>query len=283
MDKLCDLHVHSVFSDGTCTPEQLLELAESAGLSAIALCDHNTVAGLPSFLEAAKGGKVEAIPGIEFSTEYLGKELHILGMFITQEHYGAITKRLDELLVQKEKSNIALVEALCQAGLPMDYEQIKERTPDGYVNRALIAAEMVRLGYCNTVKEAFSNWLSPKHGYYCPPQRPLAYDTIRFIKSIGGVAVLAHPFLNLTEEELRQFLPQAITSGLDAMEVYYPMYDASQTVLACDIAKEFGIAFSGGSDFHGTNKPHIAIGKGTGDLAVPMQVLDTLRGFANKQ
>ena len=101
MEKLCDLHIHSHFSDGTCSPAELISLAKQAGLSAIALCDHNTVSGLPDFMAAGEGSGVETVAGIEFSTEYADTELHILGLFIKLEHYGIIHAMMEDLLRQE--------------------------------------------------------------------------------------------------------------------------------------------------------------------------------------
>ena len=269
MENYCDLHTHSVFSDGTDMPQQLIRLAEQAGLSAVALCDHNTVAGLPDFLEAARDSAVEAVPGVEISTDYADKELHILALFVQPRHYAAVTQLLAEGDLRKEQSNIDLVAALNQAGYVLSYDVIKSQTPKGHVNRAHIAAEMLRLGYVESVQDAFKTLLSPKHGLYHPPKRVDACDAIRFIKSIGAVAVLAHPFLSMDETLLRSFLPQAAEAGLDAMEVYYSKYDEETTRLAVQIAREFGILPSGGSDYHGSNKPDISMGTGRGDLRIP--------------
>ena len=270
----CDLHTHSLFSDGTCTPAQLIHLAEEAGLGAIALCDHNTVAGLPDFLEAGKKSAVEAVPGIEFSAEYKGKELHILGLFIQPEHYAAVNDLLQEVLELKEQSNRVLIERLKAAEIDLDYDRIKAEA-GGTVNRAVIAAQMAYDGYCESVKDAFKTWLAPEKGFFVPPRRPDAYEVIRFIKSIGAVAVLAHPFLNLEEGELRAFLSKA--EGLDGMEVYYPLFDEAQTALAAQITEEFGLIKSGGSDFHGANKPDISVGIGKGTLQVPLGCLEELK------
>ena len=275
MAALCDLHTHSVFSDGTCTPAELIHLAEAAGLAAVVLCDHNTVRGLPDFLEAARNSPVEAVPGVEFSTEYQGKELHILGLFVEPAHYGAVNKLLDEALRRKEQSNIDLVQKLQEAGLNINYGDIKAETPGGSVNRAVIGAYLVRHGFCESMKEAFDQWLSLEQGLYVPPKRPEAYDVIRFLKSIGAVAVLAHPFLNLSETELKEFLWKA--EGLDGMEVYYPKFSEEQTALAGRIAEEYGLVKSGGSDFHGANKPDIQVGSGTGSLRVGADCLEKLR------
>ena len=269
MADFCDLHIHSTFSDGTDTPTALVSMAEEKGLGAIALTDHNTVAGLPEFLQAAEGKMVRVITGTEFSTDYNGIELHILGLFLKQEHFARITDLLEDYRIRKEQSNVDLVAKLNAAGYAIDYDRIKNSTPEGQVNRALIAAELTRLGYTESIQGAFKKLLSPKCGYYVPPTRPDPFETIRFIKSMGAVAVLAHPFLNLNEAQLREFLTQAVPAGLDAMETLYSTYDEETTDLACAIAEEFGILQSGGSDYHGGNKPHIKLGIGQGNLAIP--------------
>lgn len=274
---MIDLHVHSIYSDGTLSPRELIRLAGESGVEALALCDHNTVAGVPEFLDAARDSGVEAIAGIEFSTDYGDRELHILGLFVQPRHYGAIEALVNEMGRRKEQSNIRLIQGLAGAGISLDYDAIKAGTPNGQVNRAVIAAEMARLGYCDSIREAFSKWLSPKHGYFVPPKRLDVFETIRFIKSIGAVAVLAHPFLNLDPDSLRQFLPLAKSCGLDGMEVYYPKFDAQATALAEQIAKEFRLLPSGGSDFHGENKPDIALGTGKNNLNIPHFLLEDLK------
>lgn len=276
--KNCDLHTHSIFSDGTWTPAQLLDEAQRIGLGAIALTDHNTIAGLPDFLEAARGREVEAVPGIEFSTDWNGTELHILGLFVLPEHYEAITQLLADAQRRKDESNAALVAALRGAGYDLDYEMIKASTPGGSVNRAHIAAELTRLGYTESVKDAFKRLLSQKCGYYCPPKRMTAYEAIRFIKSIGAVAVLAHPLLSMDVSELMAFLPDAAEAGLDAIETDYSTYDAQTAAAARMAADSFGLLYSGGSDFHGDNKPDIALGSGKGNLTVPIGYYVALKG-----
>ena len=277
----CDLHVHSHFSDGTWSPEALVAEAERLGLDAIALCDHNTVSGVPRFMAAEKGSSVQTVAGIEFSTDFQGTELHILALFVKPEHYDTINAMMEDWKKKKEQSNIDLVAALNRGGYDISYEEIRSRGK-GYINRAHIAAELTKKGYTESAQDAFKKLLNPSKGFYQPPEKLLAYDIIRFIKSIGAVAVLAHPFLNLDEAGLRAFLPEAVACGLDGMEVLYPKFTPEQTVLAQKIAEEFGILSSGGSDFHGDNKPDIAMGSGRGTLAVPTQYLLQLRQRAAK-
>lgn len=273
---VCDLHTHSFFSDGTCSPAELIEAAASLGLQAIALTDHNTVAGLPDFVAAGQGSGVEAVPGCEFSTDYGGVELHILGLFIQPEHYQTVTDLLEEAQREKEKSNIDLVAALNAAGYALDYDAICA-TCSGQINRAHIAAAMVEKGYFDDMQACFRGPLSAGHGFYRQPKRIDAYNCIRFIKSLGAVAVLAHPFLSLDEAALRGFLPKAVEAGLDGMEVAYSKYSPQTTAVALQVAEDFGLLRSGGSDFHGGNKPDIQLGTGRGDLRVPLAWLEKLK------
>lgn len=275
MEKFCDLHAHSTASDGTLTPTQLLHLAVETGLSGVVLCDHNTVAGLPEFTEAAKGLPLEAVPAIEFTTEFENTELHMLALWVQPVHYAAINEILDDFKSRKAASNVLLVENLAKAGYRIDYEAIQKE--HSYVNRAHIAQALMDGGYVASVKEAFKTLLKPEQGYYVPPKRPDALAVIAFIKSIGAVAVLAHPLLNLDETGLRKFLPLAKGAGLDGMETLYAKYTPEETALAKALAAEFGVLESGGSDFHGETKPDVFLGSGRGDLQIPVGFLEKLR------
>ncbi len=273
---ICDLHTHSYYSDGTYSPTQLVDEAVQMGLSAIALCDHNSIEGLEEFLSAARGRDIDAVCGCEFSCDYGERELHILGLFIKPCHFGKVRALTDELLLRKEESNILLVKNLNKAGYKLDYEKIK-RENTGIINRAHIAGELMRLGYVNSIKEAFKNLLSKKGGYFIQPKRLDVFKTIDFINSIGALSVLAHPFLNVNEEELRAFLNTAKEHGLTAMETMYGAYDKNTEQLSRKIAKEYALYESGGSDFHGERKPDIFIGIGKGQLCVTNEIYEKLK------
>ena len=275
MKQYCDLHTHSVYSDGTYTPEQLLREAEEKKLAAIALTDHNTVNGLPDFL--AVNSRVEAVPGVEFSTDYNGIELHILALYLKTEYFPQVTALMEDYHRRKDQSNADLVMALNRAGYQIDYDKIKASTLEGHVNRALIAAELTAMGYTESIKAAFKQLLQPKHGYYNPPRRSTPEEILEIIRQLGAVSVLAHPYLNLKQEELTVFLEQATKQGLQGMEVYYSTYDEATTALALDTAAAFGLKKSGGSDFHGTNKPDIRLGEGRGNLQIPASWLEELK------
>lgn len=277
LKQICDLHTHSVFSDGSYTPAQLIAMAEDIGLSAIALTDHNTVAGLPEFLAAATGKQIEAVAGVEFSTDYRGLDLHIVALDIPPEAFDRITRLMEAGVKAKEESNLTLVEELAKIGYPLDYPAIRDATPHGQVNRAHIAAAMMEKGYVRSVKSAFDTILDPKFGLYHPPKRPDPFEMIRFIKSIGATAVMAHPFSKLDEAQLREFLVPAKAAGLDAMETMHSSFDAPTMERAAEIAVEFGLLPSGGSDFHGKAKPDVQLGTGRDNLAVPLEFLRQLR------
>lgn len=265
----CDLHTHSVFSDGTYTPTELIDSAVSLGLSAIALTDHNTVDGLPEFLAASRGKEILAIPGAEFSVDYNGTELHLLGLNIPECQFDRVTKLMDAFIERKRQSNIDLIDALNAAGYHLDYETIKNATPNGKFNRAHIAAELTRLGYTPSIQDAFRQLLHPSKGYYKEPLRTSVWEMLDFLKEIGAVPVLAHPFLNLDEEELERLLPRAKERGLVGMECVYSANNEETTAKSFALADRFVLRYFGGSDFHGANKPDIALGIGRGHLQIP--------------
>lgn len=277
MEKYCDLHAHSVFSDGTFTPTGLIEEGIKQGLSAVALTDHNTTAGLTEFVAAAQGKDILPIPGTEISSEYKGKELHILGLFLPKDKYADVEVFVAQYNQRKAKNNEELIARLNAAGYDVDLAEIAKQTPNGHVNRAHIAAELMKKGYVASVQEGFQELLTEGKGYYIPPQRLTAFETIGFLRGIGAKPVLAHPFLQLTEEEIRIFVQEAKQYGLVGMETLYSKYSKETTERAVAIAQDCGIKQSGGSDFHGEKKPDITLGKGRGDLRIPYEFVEELQ------
>ena len=204
MKNCCDLHTHSIYSDGTWTPEELIAEAERIGLSAIALTDHNTVAGLPAFFQAAKGKNVQAIGGVELSTDFEGAELHIVGLFVQEEDFDELERLVEQLKIRKEESNLLLASALNNAGYAIDYEEIKAGTPKQHINRAHFASALLEKGYVSSIKEAFDTILSKTGGLYIPPRRLDVFEAIGYLKKLGCAAVLAHPFQELDEAGVRR-------------------------------------------------------------------------------
>lgn len=278
MRGFCDLHTHSVFSDGTNTPEEILDRAAEIGLSAVALCDHNTVDGLPRFLAAAEARGVEAVAGAEFSVDYDGTELHLLALDIPKEAFPRIAALMADVRRRKEISNLELIGSLAAAGYPLEYEKIKSKTPNGNINRSAIADAMVEKGYVATKKEAFETLLSPEAGHYKAPLRMTFWEMLETICEIGAIPVLAHPFLKIEEKDkVIALLPKAKARGLVGMECYYTTYDGETTELALRLASELDLKCSGGSDFHGDAKKDTALGVGYGNLRIPYEWLSALR------
>lgn len=280
--RFCDLHAHSTFSDGSLTPTELVAEAKRKGLCAVALTDHNTPSGLPEFLAAAEKAGIEAVPGIEFSTDYGKTELHIVGLFIKPEHYEAARAIALRMRETKLKSHSLLIERLAAVGIKLDYEEMRAKTPRGNVNRVSFAQEMLEKGYISSISEAFDRLLAKDGGFYEEPPHLPVFEVLDFLRGIGAVSVLAHPFLSFgSEEELRAFLPEAKAHGLCAMETIYSKYSEETSEKARRIAHEFGLLESGGSDFHGAAKPTVELGTGIGgNVAVPMELLEALRGKA---
>lgn len=274
---LCDLHNHSVFSDGTFTPTQLVENAARLGLGAVALTDHNTIAGLPEFLGAARERAVEAVPGVEISTEYDGREFHLLALFVSEDSYAPLGELLAEPIRRSDQSKRELVERLRAAGFDLDYDEIRRKAGDISINRAHIAFEMIEKGYVRDKDEAFSRYLNKGLGYYIEPRRLDLMDTIGFVREIGALSVLAHPLLRFSPDRLEPILKIAADRGLDAMEVRYSEYDAQTTRIAGELARKYGLLCSGGSDFHGGRKPGLFMGSGRGGLEVPYEWYLALR------
>ncbi len=255
----CDLHTHSTFSDGTFTPTEIIRAAKDKNL-AVALTDHNTLKGLCEFNESAKELGVEIANGIELSCDYQGKELHLVGLFIDEEHFDSLQALTDKYRILKEKSNIELIEKLKGAGYELNYRQIKEAYGEN-INRAHIGAELLRKGYVASVNEAFERLLNKDAGFYNAPPRLSIWEAIEFLKNIKAIPILAHPFLDLTDKELEEFLFKAKKQGLQGMETLHSSFSKEQTLKAKAITQKFNLIESGGSDFHGQTKPKVILGE----------------------
>lgn len=272
----CDLHTHSIYSDGTLTPAQIITEAKKIGLGAIALTDHNTVAGLPEFMEEAKRQNILAVGGVELSTAYEDIEFHLLGYFIRPEHYQAVERLTKEFFVLKEISNIETIERFVDAGYEISYADVRKKNPTGNVNRAHIASELLKKGYVESISHAFQTILNEKSGFYVPPTRLQLTDAIKFLREIKAIPIIAHPLKDVDEKTLRELLPIMIEAGLMGMETYHSSYDSETIERAVRIAEEFQLLQSGGSDFHGDNKVNIHLGWGKGNLKIPMRFYEDI-------
>lgn len=274
--KICDLHTHSYYSDGTFSPTELVEEAKRVGLLAIALTDHNNVGGIEEFSLACERLGIEGVFGTEFSTDYKQTELHLLGLFIPKDKLEKVNSFCEVVINNKEESNKIMIDRLQRAGYEISYDEVKA-VCSGTMNRAHIGEVLYKKGYTSTVEEVFDTILSKKGSIYQQAKRLDVFETIEFIRSIGAVPVLAHPFLDLDEKGLREFLTLAVPKGLVGMETVYSTYTEAQTLLAKQIANEFNLKESGGSDFHGYRKEDISLATGRGNLVIPYEFYQNLR------
>jgi predicted metal-dependent phosphoesterase TrpH len=271
----CDLHTHSHFSDGSHSPAWLISQAKELDL-AIALTDHNTVAGLPEFLAEAERQGVRAVPGIEFSTVCSGKELHLVGLFIESSHFAYLESVAEDFHRRKAEANREMVRRLNAAGYEICYDALLAKSLTGNINRAHMANALVEKGYMSTPQEAFEKLLGDNLPIYVSCQRLETAEAVRILWNIKAVPVLAHPLQELTEEGLRKILPELKDAGLIGLETHHSSYDDATIAKASAIAREFDLLPSGGSDFHGQAKPDIRLGAGKGNLCIPITFLENL-------
>ena len=281
--KICDLHTHSDYSDGSFTPEEVAAEAVARGVSAVVLTDHNTLRGVDEFMCACGRAGVECASGVETTTDWRGREIHLVALFAESGRFSEIDELLGVLAKEKRRQNIELVNALCRDGYIISYGEIERANPKGNINRAHIANALLEHGYVSSIDEAFSGVLSEEAGYYTPPTRPDTIEMIKMIDEACAVSVVAHPYITLSDTELEEFLCEACPAGLDGMETRYTKYDAQTEKKASDTAHSFGILESGGSDFHGSVKPGTVLGHGYGSLCVPYEFFAALKARAEQK
>ncbi|HIU75974.1 MAG TPA: PHP domain-containing protein [Candidatus Pelethocola excrementipullorum] len=269
MEAFIDLHVHSNCSDGTYAPEELVDYALEKNLKAIALTDHDTTEGIPRAQEAAKGTGLELIPGIELSTEYNRKDIHILGLGIDIENVH-FQNQLKHFQDERDIRNEQMITLLQEYGIEISLEQMREEYPDCVWTRAHFARFLLEHGYVKDMGEAFTLYLGDESPCFVPREKVKPFQAINLIHEGGGYAVLAHPLLyHLSAEQLEELVKSLTDSGLDGIETIYSTNRFSDESATRQLAKRHGLAITGGSDFHGDNKPTIDLGTGKGNLQIP--------------
>lgn len=271
-----DLHTHSVFSDGTQTPEQLVAEAEALGLTALALTDHDTVAGLPRFAAAGEGATVRTVPGVEISADVVKGTMHMLGYFV-----DAACERLNTALVEiregRKLRNERILKRLNELGMELTWDEVIAYAGDEVISRPHFALAMEARGYVKSKKEAFDRHLAKGKPGYVERFRLPPEEGIALIREAGGVAALAHPrTLELDAAALRERLIAWKEQGLGGVEVYYSEHSAEQTAFYLSLTRELGLVAVGGSDYHGIVTPNLRLGTGFGTLRVPGEALEAL-------
>lgn len=277
MGNLIDLHVHSNCSDGTCTPEELVELALEKGLSAFALTDHDTTEGIERAQNAAEGTGLEVISGIEFSTSYGKKDVHVLGLGIhPSDTY--FQESLDRFRNSRELRNEKMIQKMQECGLPITKEEVVALFPDAVVTRAHFAKFLVQKGIVRSTNEAFDSYLGDYACCFVPREKVTPFQAVKLIKENGGYAVLAHPLIyGFSKKNLEDLVREMKKSGADGIEAIYSQNRWNDEGEMRALARRHGLKITGGSDFHGTNKPGIELGIGKGNLKIPYEIWENLR------
>ncbi|QNN21052.1 PHP domain-containing protein [Planctomycetales bacterium ZRK34] len=276
-----DLHMHSTASDGTDPPQSFGELAVAAGLSAIALTDHDTIAGLGAAQASCKAAGVEFVPGIELSTER-GRPrgaLHMLGYFIdpTSPRLGEV---IDVLTEARSTRNPQIIEALNEVGVDITLEEVLDEAGGATVGRPHIAAVLVRKAYAKSIQDAFKRYIGVGGAAYRRKQGIHPAVAIDALHAAGGLAVLAHPVQLRCEddEDLERTIGSLAKLGLDGLEAWHSDHTPAQVKKYCRIAERYDLLLTGGSDYHGRRKS-IQMGK----PIVDDQVLAALREAAQRR
>lgn len=276
-----DLHTHSCCSDGTLTPSQLVDYAIEKGLSAVALTDHDTVDGLDELMEYAEGKPIEVIPGIEYSTEYNNRDVHIVGLFI--DHKAPVfLEYLTRFKQSRTDRNYKLCANLRGAGIDITYEALMEAFPGAVITRAHYAAYLLDKGYVKSRSEAFERYLGDNTPYFVHREKVTPEEVIGVTLEAGGIPILAHPALyKFGREQLDVLLVRLKAAGLMGIECYYSTYSPSEEKQMKALADKFNLLRSGGSDFHGANKTGLDLAVGYGKLYVPDEILAGLKKALN--
>jgi predicted metal-dependent phosphoesterase TrpH len=272
-----DLHTHSRASDGSDDPAVLVERAAAFDLRTIALTDHDTLEGIESARAAADRVGIELIPGTELSLEF-GGGMHLVVLWL-EPGAGPLQDRLESLRDGRTGRNADIIAKLTDHGMAVTMEEVLEEAGAGSVGRPHIAAVMLRKGYVGSMSEAFDLWLAAGKPGYASRLRLTPEEAIGLAVESGAVPVLAHPHtLGIDRaDQMADLLDRLRSAGLVGLEALYAVYHRHEREGYSDLARRFGLAVSGGSDYHGTYKEGLELGRGYGDLVVPEAVLEGLR------
>jgi hypothetical protein len=272
-----DLHIHTTASDGTLTPTQVVELARNTNLAAIAITDHDTMSGVPQAQAAGEALGVEVLAGIEISTDHQGCDTHVLGYGLDPTA-PALQTVLDFVSADRRARNVRIAQRMRRDGVAVSLEELEQRFPGGTVGRPHFARLLVEQGRAASVSDAFARYLDPGKPYYQERAHLPIAQAVEIIRQCGGVAVLAHPLqYGYAPAQLEQLVADARKLGMVGLECHYTGYTEEQQRSLAALAAQYGLIVTGGSDFHGDNKPDIALGRGHGSLFVPYDCLTQLR------
>jgi predicted metal-dependent phosphoesterase TrpH len=276
--RFVDLHTHTTASDGSFTPTEVVRMAAEAGLTAVAITDHDTVAGNAEAVEAGPVYGVEIVPGVEISVNHGGPSYHMLGYFVDYEHEPLLSS-LEAIRCFRDERNEKIVAKLNELDMPVTLEEIQAEARGESVGRPHVAAVLLRKGYVSSTQEAFDRYLAKGKAAYIDRDRLSAAGGIDLIRGAGGVAVFAHPCIYKWDgpDDLRRTVAEFAGMGVVGLEAHYSGHTPEDERRLTELADEFGLVVTGGSDFHGAAKPEFQLGSGTGNLAVSYECLQKLK------
>ncbi len=271
-----DLHTHSTYSDGSDSPAEIVSAAAAAGLEAVALTDHDNLNGILEAAAAADASEVELIPGVELSCEWQPGGMHLVVLWL-EPGPGPLQDQLEILQAGRRQRNVDLIELLQQLDVDISYEEVMAEAGGTGVGRPHVAAVLVRKGVVDSIPEAFDLYLASGRPAYVERYRLPPEEAIELARASGAVPIVAHPHtLGMTGTSLDQELRRLARHGLVGLECYYPEYEPDTRLELVERARDVGLVPSGGSDYHGTYKPGLEIGRGYGDLSVGREVWQEL-------
>ncbi len=277
-----DLHIHTTASDGTFTPGQVVSHAHQLKLKAIAITDHDTVAGSKEALDSGIPPSLGFLTGVEISSTpppfYPGSgSFHLLGYSIRLDD-PKLNRTLEKLQQARKDRNPNIIERLNELGISITMDEVREEAGEGQLGRPHIANLMVTKGVVASIDEAFDRFLGTGKPAYVDKQRVECFAAIEIITEAGGIAVLAHPGLldYKNDSQLDELIGKLKKAGIQGVEVYYSGHTPDQTRLYAELAQRHDLLMTGGSDFHGAIQPKIEMGSGHGDLIVPYELYEKL-------
>ena len=272
-----DLHVHSTKSDGSLSPSQLVDLAGEKGLDAFALTDHDTIDGLDEAIEYNSGNSLEIIPGIEFSTEYMGKDIHILGLFIDYK-MPSFRRQIQAFVDSRILRNEKMCRNLQEAGIDISFDKLKEAFPGSVITRGHYARYLLEHGYIKSLPEAFERYVGDRCRYFVPREKVTPEQAVHLILDAKGLPILAHPTLyHMGKDALQTLVTRLKKAGLVGIEAVYSTYSPREEREMKRLAEKNELLISGGSDFHGKSKPGLEMATGYGKLQISADILAALR------
>ncbi len=258
--KKIDFHMHTTHSDGTYAPRELVRGAKEKGLGSISVTDHDTMSSYEECADEAGRIGIELVPGVEVSCQFEPGTLHILGYFLDRNHPG-LKRAFDEIQRARRERNPEIIKRLNEMGIEITLEEVAAESGGKQIGRPHFARVLMKKGVVKSIDEAFGKYLAKGEPAYVDKRRLASREAIQKIREAGGIAVAAHPKqMRLDEEALTEKVGRLVDEGLQGIEVYNSCQSREEASLYKRIAARFNLFATGGSDFHGDNKPGVELG-----------------------